>query len=62
MKHYVRHIRKAQLKQSIAMQREDGSMAQAHFKVRRRRGRKYAYIQWRDGRKIREKYWGVVID
>lgn len=62
MKHYVRSIRRSQLKQTIGMQRDDGSMAQARFLVRHRRGRSYAYIQWRDGKRIREKYWGVVVD
>jgi len=61
VKHYVRHIYRAKLKGTVGVQREDGSMAQARFVVRKRRNREYAYIQWRDGHKVREKYWGVVV-
>ncbi len=61
MGHYTRRIHRAKLNDVVMVQREDGTMAQARYLVRKRRTREYAYIQWRDGSRVREKYIGVVV-
>lgn len=63
--HRVRYIHRSELRgvpRTIAVQREDGSMAAGRYLVRRRGRRDYVYVQWRDGERVREKYWGVVLD
>ena len=64
MHHRVRYIQRSELRgvPLVAVQREDGSMATGRYLVRRRGRHDYVYIQYRDGERVKEKYWGIVAE